>query len=132
MINQHNINTTTPLQLEAVVSQFEHWRATRGKRGRTPDALWALVAPLMDQYSHNEIVTALKVNHAQMKKRVSPFLSQSPDQSATFVEYPLPSPISSSMESCIVEFTCKNGSAVKISGLTAMQLQPLVSVLLGV
>lgn len=130
MMNQNN-NDTPSSQLEVVVSQFEHWRATRGKRGRIPDALWALVAPLMGQYNHNEIAAALRLNHAQMKERVLPFLSHMPDKSATFLEYPLPSP-TSSMENCIVEFTCKNGSAVKISGLTAMQLQPLVSVLLGV
>lgn len=127
MINQNNSNTTSTTQLEAVVSQFEHWRATRGKRGRIPDSLWSLVAPLMEQYNHNEIASALRLNHAQMKERVLPFLSQVPHKSSTFVEYPLPS----SIESCVVEFTCKNGSVVKISGLTAMQLQPLVSVLLG-
>jgi hypothetical protein len=131
MINQNHIATTSPATLESVVHQFEHWRATRGKRGKIPDALWALVAPLMGQYSHNEIVAALRLNHAQMKERILPFLPQMPDKSATFLEYPLPSP-TSSIESCVVEFTCKNGSAVKISGLTAMQLQPLVSVLLGV
>ncbi|HEX4044131.1 MAG TPA: hypothetical protein VHZ76_00515 [Gammaproteobacteria bacterium] len=131
MMNQNNSDTVSPLPLEAVVSQFEHWRATRGKRGRIPNALWSLVAPLMDQYNHNEIVTALRLNYAQMKERVLPFLSQVPDKSATFVEYPLPSP-SSAIESCIVEFTCRNGSAVKIRGLTATQLQPLVSMLLGV
>jgi len=129
-MNQNNSDTPSSPQLEEVVSQFEHWRATRGKRGRIPDALWALVAPLMGQYNHNEIAAALKLNHAQMKERVLPFLSQVPQTSATFVEYPLPSP-ASSLESCIVEFTCKNGYAVKISGVTAMQLQPLVSVLLG-
>ena len=130
MMNQNNSDTPSSSQLEAVASQFEHWRATRGKRGRIPDALWALVAPLMGQYNHNEITAALRLNHAQMKERVLPFLSQMPHTPATFVEYPLPSP-ASSMESCVVEFTCKNGSALKISGLTAMQLQPLVSVLLG-
>lgn len=130
MNNQANTNTTPPSQLEAVASQFEHWRATRGKRGRIPDALWALVAPLMGQYNHNEITAALRLNHAQMKERVLPFLSRVPDKSSTFVEYPLPSPPSST-ESCVVEFTCKNGSAVKISGMSAMQLQPLISVLLG-
>jgi hypothetical protein len=130
-MNQNNSDTPSSSQLEIVASQFEHWRTKRGKRGRIPDALWALVAPLMSQYRHHEIAAALRLNHAQMKERVLPFLSQMPDKSATFLEYPLPSPISS-MEGCIVEFTCKNGSAVKISGLTTMQLQPLVSVLLGV
>lgn len=130
MVNQDNSSTTSPSHLDIVVSQFEHWRITRGKRGRIPDSLWILVAPLMDKYNHNEIASALRLNHAQMKERVLPFLSQALDKSTTFVEYPLPSP-TFSMEGCIMEFTCKNGSAVKISGLTAMQLQPLISVLLG-
>jgi hypothetical protein len=130
MINRDISNTISSLHLDAVVSQFEHWRTTRGKRGRIPDSLWALVAPLMDHYSHNEIASALKLNHAQMKERVLPFLSQVPHTSATFMEYPLPSPISS-IGGCLVEFTSKSGSAVKISGLSATQLQPLVSLLLG-
>ena len=71
MTNQNTSSTATSTsQLEAVVNQFEHWRATRSKRGRIPDALWALVAPLMQQYSHNEIASALRLNHAQMKERV--------------------------------------------------------------
>jgi hypothetical protein len=130
MINQDSNNTTSPLQLESVVNQFEHWRATRGRRGRIPDSLWSSVALLMNQYSHNEIASALRLNHAQMKARVLPFLSQVSHTSATFVEYPLPSPISS-VGSCMMEFTCKNGFGVKISGLTATQIQPLISVLLG-
>ncbi|EKD73769.1 MAG: hypothetical protein ACD_45C00191G0001 [uncultured bacterium] len=130
MMNKNYSNTALSIPLEAVVRQFEHWRATRDKRGRIPDALWALVAPLMDQYSYNEIASALKINHTQLKKHALPFLSQTSKKSATFVEYP--SPLQTTlMDGCIVEFTCKNGSSVKISGLTATQLQPLVSVLLG-
>jgi hypothetical protein len=129
-MNQNHIDTASSTPLETVVHQFEHWRTTRGKRGRIPDGLWKLVAPLMDQYSHSEITSALRLNHAQMKERVLPFLSQTSKKSATFIEYPLPQP-TSLMESCVVEFTCKNGSAVKISGLSVPQLQSLVSVLLG-
>lgn len=129
-MNQNHSTTISSAPLESVVHQFEHWRATRGKRGRIPDALWALVAPLMEQYSHSEITSALKLNYGQLKERVLPFLSQAPLKSTTFVEYSLPS-LTSSIENCIVEFTGKNGSAVKISGLTATQLQPLISVLLG-
>ena len=128
MMSQNHSDTTSFTPLETVVHQFEHWRTTRGKRGRIPDALWALVAPLMDQYSHNEITSALRLNHAQLKERILPFSSQTSKKSATFIEYP--SPVSL-MESCLVEFTCKNGSAVKISGLTTPQLQSLVSMLLG-
>jgi hypothetical protein len=130
MINQHHVATILPTPLETVAHQFEHWRTTRGKKGRIPGELWKLVTPLIGQYNLNEIASALRLNYAQIKTRVLPFLSQSSIKPATFVEYPLPSP-SSLMESCLVEFTCKNGSAVKISGLTAAQLQSLVSVLLG-
>lgn len=130
MMNQNHSDTISSTPLETVVHHFEHWRATRGKRGRIPNELWTLVAPLMEQYNHNEIASALRLNHAQLKDRILPFLSKASQKSAMFVEYPLPSPVSL-IESCIVEFTCKNGSAVKISGLTATQLQPLVSVLLG-
>lgn len=130
MMNQANSDTAPLTPLESVVHQFEHWRATRGKRGRIPEALWALVAPLIDQYSHNEIASALRLNHAQLKERVLPFLSQASKKSATFVEYPLPPP-ASMIDSCVVELTCKNGSTVKISGLTAVQLQPLISVFMG-
>lgn len=130
MMNQNYSDKASSTPLEAVVHQFEHWRSTRGKRGRIPDALWALVAPLMNQYSHNEIASALRLNSAQLKERVLPCSSQTIQNSATFVEYPLPPP-ASVMESCVIEFTCKNGSPVKISGLTAAQLHPLVFVLLG-
>ena len=130
MINKNNVERVPPSPLEAVVHQFEHWRATRSKKGKIPEALWKLVVPLMDQYNRNEISSALRLNYTQLKERILPISSESKQKSATFIEYPLPPPVSV-VEICVVEFTCKNGSTVKISGVTAMQLQPLVSVLLG-
>jgi len=129
-MNGNNSATPSLTPLEAAANQFEHWRATRGKRGRIPDALWSLVAPLMDQYSHNEIAAALRLNHSKLKERALPFSPQAEKKSVTLVEYPIPLQASLT-ESCVVEFTCKNGSAVKITGLTAAQLHPLVSMLLG-
>ena len=118
--------------LESVVQQFEHWRATRGKRRKIPDALWTLVMPLLSQYSHNEIVTALKINHEQLKVGTSPLMHQlSPQKPTLFVEYPLPIPAVAMAENCIIEFTGKNGSAVKISGLNSSQMKPLISFLMG-
>jgi len=99
-MNQNNIGTASSA-LQAVVYQFENWRATRGKRGRILDALWALVAPLMEKYSHNEIASALRLNHGQLKEHVLPLSSQMPNKSATFMEYSLPSP-SSSVDTCNV------------------------------
>jgi hypothetical protein len=113
--------------LESVVRQFEHWRATRKKRERIPDTLWKLVAPLMNQYGHNEIAIALKVNHGQLRKYVQPLLSHTQQKSTTFVECPL----SIATSSVVLEFACRNGSMVKISGLLAVEMQPLISLLIG-
>ena len=126
------INTAKPeiVSLESVVRQFEHWRSVRRKRGKIPDTLWALVAPLMNQYSHNRIAAALKVNHIQLKENVIPLLSHQQEKSTAFVEYSLPI-TDLSIGHCVLEFTCKNGSEVKISGLTSTQVQPLISLLMG-
>lgn len=124
--------TKSVSSLESVAQQFEHWRATRKKRGKTPSELWALVAPLMKQYGQNEIATALRVNHAQLKERTLPFLSNHQQKQTLFAECPLPiSAPSASTGSCTLEFTCKNGSTVKITGLVPTQMQPLISLLLG-
>lgn len=120
--------STTPL--ESVAKQFEHWRSTRVKRGRIPNTLWALVAPLMNQYCHNKIATTLRVNHGQLKEHALPLI-QKQLKHATFLECPLPI-ASPSTGSCVVEFTCKNGSTVKISGLLPEKMQPLIAQLMGV
>lgn len=127
---QSTINASSS-SLKAVTQQFEHWRATRTKRGRIPNELWALAAPLLDKYNHNKIASALKMNHTQLKAGVLPFLSQMQPPSTTFVECKLPASTISLTGNCIVEFACKNGSTVKISGLTDAQLQPLFFALLG-
>lgn len=129
-MNHHCATITTPSPLESVVQQFEHWRATRSKRCKIPDALWSLVAPLMDQYERNVIASALRLNYDQLKHHVSPLITQATNKKMTLVEYPLPLPTSTT-ERCVVEITCKNGSTVKISELSATQLQPLILALLG-
>ena len=105
-MNQNNITTSPITPLESVVRQFEHWRETRGKRGRIPEALWALVPPLMEQYGHNEIASALRINHAQLKQRALYPLSANQQKPALFVECPLPLPVSST-GNCLIEFTAK-------------------------
>jgi hypothetical protein len=125
-----NTTKTKVASLASVVHHFEHWRLTRKKRERIPDTLWKLVAPLMNQYGHNEIATALRVNHGQLKKYALLPLSHKQPKSTNFVEYPLPmAPLSSGV--CVLEFACQNGSMVKISGLLPLEMQPLISLLMG-
>ena len=129
MITSKSTAISNAISLESVAQQFEHWRATREKRGKIPDALLALVIPLMNQYSHKEITSALKINFSQLKKRM-PSLSHHQQKDTTFVEFPIPT-LSSPPENCAMEFTCKNGTVVKISGLIQAQMQPLISLLVG-
>jgi hypothetical protein len=118
--------------LESVVQQFEHWRATREKRDRIPDSLWSLVTPLINQYNRNQICSALKINYDQLKEHTLPStLAHKEKQSARFVECSLPPVSDVSTGNCIIEFTCKNGSAVKISGLHSTQMQSIFSMLMG-
>lgn len=128
MQNTHSKTALT--SLESVVQQFQHWREMRSnKREKMPDSLLALAKPLLGQYSRNKIASALRISYAQLKRALpAPLPSQPPPSS--FVECALPAPFLST-EPCRIEFTCKTGSAVKISGLTSPQLQALVSLLMG-
>ena len=130
-MTQQNSVKSNISSLEEVVQQFEKWRVTRVKRGKIPNELWALIAPLMNQYGHNKIVSALKINHAQLKEHTLPFLVNPQQKQTTFVECPLPMTPTFSTENCTVEIACKNGSTVKINGLTSMQIQSLLPSLMG-
>ena len=94
------------------------------------DTLWALVAPLMNQYGHNEIATALRLNHAQMKEQRLPFISQNSQNHATFIEYPLPMapPSTGSLCSGIHMQKWLYG---KNQWIAAAEMQPLISLLMG-
>jgi hypothetical protein len=126
----HNHSTTTThTSLESVAQQFAHWRETRNKKEKIPDSLLALITPLLKQYSRNKIASALRISYAHFKQvsPVSPSFQQKPP---SFFECSLATPLLP-IEQCRIEFTCKNGSPVKISGLTSPQIQALVSLLLG-
>jgi hypothetical protein len=130
-MTQPNLTNSRLSSLEEVAQQFEQWRAIRAKRGRIPNELWALVGPLMNQYGHNKIASALKVNNTQLKEHALPFLKNHQQKPTPFVECPLPIMPMFSTENCTVEITCTNGSTVKINGLTSMQIQSLIPSLIG-
>ena len=56
--------------LEGVKSHFDHWRATRPKRCKTPSFLWDKVRPLIGHYSLTSITQALRINSGQIKQHV--------------------------------------------------------------
>ena len=106
--------------LEEVVSQFEHWRATRCKRGPIPDELRALIKPLETQYSPNKIVKALRINHGQLKSYCSSLNNKPKSQPMTLIEC-LPRTVLPTQEAqgATLIFSCKNGRPVTLNGLAS-------------
>ena len=85
---------------------------------------------LIPHYDRNEIAQALRINHAQLKERIQQQGLPKQQDVATLIECQLPIPASIGID-CALEFTCKNGSTVKITGLTATTIKPLVSLFIG-
>ena len=56
--------------LSDVKSHFEHWRATRIRRGKIPDYLWDKVKLLIGRYSLTTITEALGINTSQMREHI--------------------------------------------------------------
>lgn len=125
----NHIFTASPL--DEVVNQFEHWRATRGKRGPIPDTLRALVKPLETQYSPNNIVKALRINHAQLKSCFSLLNDKPIQQPMTLVEchahtaLPITEP-----QSATLIFSCRNGRPVTLNGLRGNDIVVAISSLM--
>ena len=112
--------------LEQVAQQFTHWRTTREKRSRIPDSLWALIPPLMNQYSHNKIASALRLNAAQLKENVLPLLAKSPSAFIECTIPPLP-PLSPLESTPVIEFSRHNGVRIKITGLSCNHIESLIA-----
>ncbi|MFH0274948.1 hypothetical protein [Vibrio jasicida] len=54
-------------KLEQAITAYEHWRQNRTKRSHTPVKLRQLAVELVDNYTHNHIATALRINARQLK-----------------------------------------------------------------
>ena len=57
--------TTT---LNDVKAAFTHWRKTRTKRDRIPNALWDQVLSLGDRYSESNVLNTLGISQPQLRK----------------------------------------------------------------
>lgn len=69
---EHENIPTLPSPLESVRYQFEKWRETRkSPREPIPENLWAAAARLRNQYPISHISKALRLNHTDLKNRIS-------------------------------------------------------------
>lgn len=128
-----NIPEITPAKdpLAQVAEQFSHWRTSRTKKGRIPQALWDLIYPLPAQYSLVQIQAALKINYSQLKKKCSAVngdLKKNPFvQCQTQKLWPL-----LPVQGASLSFVCKTGKSVVLSGLQTSELTLVLNTLLGV
>lgn len=88
------MSAATPLfspTLESVQQAFDDWRATRGKRMRTPLGLQRRAVALRETYRASHICSALKINDTALKRwagELSPNSSLSHVPHAGLVELP--------------------------------------------
>ena len=54
--------------LNDVKAAFTHWRKTRAKRDRIPEALWEQVLSLGNRYSESKILNTLAISQPQLRK----------------------------------------------------------------
>ena len=88
------MSVATPLfnpTLESVTQAFDHWRATRSKRARTPIGLQRRAAALLSSHPASHICSALKINDTALKRWKADSSSAptlSPVAHSPFIELP--------------------------------------------
>ena len=116
----HQLSPVTGSSLEDVRSQFANWRRNRNPRSRIPSELWDAAVSLYPQYSINKIARALRLSHAELKKRIAARGLAPCTGSvlpAGFVELPMP-PASQ----CTVEMLNRHGEKLRMEFSGEIQL----------
>ena len=62
--------TSIPISLQEMKVRFEHWRSTRVKRGKIPNALWQQVIFLTRKHSIYELSKVLRLNGTDIKSKM--------------------------------------------------------------
>ena len=107
-----------PSPLESLRYQFERWRKTKKKsREPIPEDLWAAAVKLRDQYPISQISKSLRLNHTELKNRISGNLKkkEGSNQAASplFVELDCLEPFGPAL--CIIEMEEPCGSRMKMT-----------------
>jgi hypothetical protein len=127
-----------PVTLEAVKSRFDHWRATRQKRGKTPEALWEDVRELSKSYGLRELSSSLGITYAQLHVHLEEGVQKNnlyPPSESDFINAAMPftqnTPHHLPQWSLppshgILEIQGRDGINIKASGLNPQDLVALV------
>ncbi len=84
--------------------KFDHYRATRTKRGALPKELWDDAVALTSEFSFFEVSQTLRINYARLKELADP--KSPPKKPQCFVKLEVPS-MSNSMLEVSIEFQNK-------------------------
>lgn len=101
--------------LVAVESQFIAWRSTKKKKcDRIPEALWSAAVKLCEQYTINRVSKVLRLNYAELSKRVgNPVTIQEevPAFQQSFIAIDVES---SNTRECFFELEHQNGNKMRM------------------
>lgn len=121
--------------LDDVKSHFDHWRATRTKRGKIPDYLWDKVRALIGHYSLTDITETLSINSNQMRNNLNV------GATFNFVEVSNSTKISPSIQpsispadhtqTCSIELHHASGVILKINALPIPSLPTIITQFIG-
>lgn len=113
---RQEISAALPTALESVRYQFQTWRASKeNPREPIPEDLWAEAAKLGDLYPISQISRSLRLNHTDLKNRISRTRNKASGQSSPpiFVELDSLQPIIPS--ECVVEMEDGCGSKMTMT-----------------
>jgi hypothetical protein len=84
--------------------RLEEWRNTNQPRRRLPESIWRQAVELAQQHGVNCAARVLRLDYAQLKKRLQPAL---PQQAPNFVEIIAGNTVSSTR--CLIEVESAHG-----------------------
>jgi hypothetical protein len=118
------------LTLGFVKSKFDHWRATRNRKGKIPDELLEYAKQLYPQYTCGKLCDVLKLSHRDFKSKLMSTVLPT-RKPPSFAECVLPAFFDEDKKEGALEFIRKDGSVLKLNGFSAQNLLPVVSLFVG-
>ena len=118
--------------LDEVKSHFDHWRATRTKRGKIPAYLWDKVKPVLGLYPLSAITNALSINTNQIRENLEidttniNFVEVKTDSLTTLTKQPITA-LCENTQTCSIELHRINGVVLKVSAIPVTSLPSIIT-----
>jgi len=111
------------ISLETASTAFNHWRMNRSStRGRIPLALQKQAIDLLQSYSKSQVIKALKINHAMLKRWQQEATTATCDFISLTTE-----PSLSTQPSLQITLRNANGGELTITGISLSQVSTLAT-----